>query len=155
MNTSARAIAAAALVLGSSAVLADSLDMTVQATVTGTCRIQSTPAIDFGTLNQVTAPVVNRSGDIVYKCTKGTPAASITIGGVLNTSSFTGSLSNTIDNIAYTLSWSTPTTTAGSGLGSTASAITVAVAASMPGGANYQDKSAGTYSQTVLVTVSN
>lgn len=158
MKTSVRAIAVAALVLGSSAAFADSMNMTVQATVVGTCRMVSTPTIDFGTLNQVTAPAVNPAGPyaITYRCTKNTSSTTITLGG--GASPFAGSLGNgTGDTIAYSISWSNPSGAAavGGGLGSTITPISVALTATMPGGANYQNVSAGSYTQTVSVTVNN
>lgn len=143
--------------LGCSAAFADSMNMTVQATVVGTCRMVSTPTIDFGTLNQVTAPAVNPAGPfaITYRCTKNTSSTTITLGG--SASPFTGSLGNGTDNIAYSISWSNPTGAAalGAGLGSTITPISVGLTASMTGGTNYQNVSAGNYTQTVSVTVNN
>jgi spore coat protein U-like protein len=150
-----RILAVAAAALGCSGAFADSMNMTVQANVVGTCRMVSTPSIDFGALNQVTAPVVTPAGPfaITYRCTKNTSSTTITLGG--SASPFTGSLTNGTDNIAYTITWTNPSGAAavGSGLGSTITPISVTLAASMPGGANYQNVSAGSYSQTVSVAV--
>lgn len=141
----------AAFAAVSPAALADSMNMTVQANVVGTCRMVSTPTIDFGALNQVTAADLTAPGSpaITYRCTKNTAASSITLGG--SASPFAGSMGNGTDFIAYQITWATPATQ-GSGLGTGVTPISVALTATMPG-ANYQNVSAGSYSQTVAVAV--
>jgi len=146
----ARIAAATAVVALSStgAFAADSLNMTVQATVVGTCKLVAVPLLDFGTLNQVTAPAVNPPAvNVTYHCTKGiTPG--FTIGGAA-ASPFTGSLSNGTDTIAYTIAWAAGA--AGTGFGT--AALSLPLTGSMAGGANYQNVSSGTYSQTVAVDI--
>lgn len=141
---------AAAAVLSCSFASADTLNMAVSAQVVGTCKLVSVPAMDFGTLNQVTAPVVPAAANVTYRCTKNTAPATFTVGG--GGSPYTGSLGNGTDNIAYTVSWTAPTT-GGDGLGTTITPVTVALTGSMAGGTNYQNASAGTYTQSVAVVI--
>ncbi|HYD75651.1 spore coat protein U domain-containing protein [Ramlibacter sp.] len=153
-RTLSRWIAAAAL--SSCSLLSwasDTATMTVTATVVGVCKLVSVPTLDFGTLNQATAPVVNPPAvNVTYRCTKGTPPGSFKV-GTLTSGPFNGVLSNGTDTITYTINW-TPPTTAGSGLGSGVTPIDVPLIGSMPGGANYQNVSAGTYTQSVPIEIS-
>lgn len=136
-----------------SAGASDTATMTVKATVVGTCKLVSVPTLDFGTLNQVTAPAVNPPAvNVTYRCTKGTAPSTFKVGGQ-TASPFNGSLSNGTDPISYTISWTAPTT-AGSGLGTGVTPVNVALAGSMPGGSNYQNVSAGTYTQSVSIDIS-
>ena len=144
------AVSAAAL-LSASFASADTGNLAVTANVIGTCKLVAVPPLDFGTLNQVTAPVVTPAAvNVTYRCTKNTAPATFTVGGVV--SPFTGSLGNGTDNIAYTVSWTAPVT-GGSGLGSGVTPVTVALTGSMAGGANYQNASAGSYTQSVAVVI--
>lgn len=143
------AVSAAAALLSASAFAADTQNMTVQATVTAACTLVSVPTLDFGTLNQATAPVVSPAAvNVTYHCTKGqTPI--FTLGAGLSASPFTGSLSNGTDTIAYTITWAAGA--AGTGFGT--AALSLPLTGSMAGGANYQNVTAGTYTQTVAVNV--
>lgn len=146
------AVATAAAALSCSAAFAaDTQNMTVQANVVGTCKLVTVPLLDFGTLNQVTAPAVNPAAvNVTYRCTKNTAPTSFTVGG--GASPFTGSLGNGTDTIAYTVTWTNPTTQ-GSGLGTGITPVDVALTGSMAGGANYQNVSAGTYTQSVAIVI--
>lgn len=145
------AIAAAAALSCSFAFAGDTQNMTVQAQVVGTCKLVTVPTLDFGTLDQVTAPAVNPAAvNVTYRCTKNTAPATFTVGG--GASPFTGSLGNGTDTIAYTITWTAPTT-GGSGLGTGITPVNVALTGSMAGGANYQNVSAGTYTQTVAIAI--
>lgn len=145
----ALALAAAAV---SPAFAGDSQNMTVQASVVGTCKLVTVPTLDFGTLNQATAPAVNPAAvKVQYRCTKNTAPTSFTV-GASSTGSFAGSLSNGTDTIGYTVTWTNPTT-GGSGLGTGVTPVDVNLTGSMPGGANYQNVSAGNYTQSVAIAI--
>lgn len=151
LNFARIAALSAAAALSCSFASADTLNMAVTASVIGTCKLVAVPALDFGTLNQVTAPAVNPGAvNVTYRCTKNTGPATFTVGG--GGTPFTGSLSNGTDTIAYSVGWTNPTT-AGSGLGSTVTPVTVALTGTMAGGANYQNVSAGSYAQSVAVSI--
>ena len=146
------AVATAAVTLfGSAAFAGDNQNMTVQAKVIGTCKFVTVPLLDFGTLNQVTAPAVNPPAvDVTYRCTKNTAPSGFTVGGS-NTGSFTGSLSNGIDPIAYSITWTAPVT-AGLGLGTGVTPVNVALTGSIAA-TIYQNVSAGTYTQLVAIVI--
>ena len=133
---------------------ADSLNMAVTANVSGKCKMVSVPPLDFGTLDQVLAPVVTPAAvSVTYRCTKGTAPSTFTVGGFAS-SPFTGSLTTAgPDTIAYTIAWPTPVNTVGGGLGALIAPVTVLLTGSMPGGANYQNVAAGPYAQTVPVAI--
>ena len=142
----------AAVALSSAAAIADTANMTVSANVPVACRLTTVPALNFGVLDQVAAPAVNPAAvNVQYKCTNGTGPSAFSVGGSV-TGSYTGSLGNGTDTIAYTIGWTNPTT-AGTGLGPTGTAINVAMTGSMAGGANYQNKSTGTYTESVAIVI--
>lgn len=148
-----RWIAAAAAAAGCTLAWADTATMTVKATVVGTCKLVSVPTLDFGILNQATAPAVNPAAvNVTYRCTKGTPPGTFKVGGQTG-GPFNGSLSNGTDTIAYTIAWTAPST-AGSGLGTGVTPVNVPLTGSMPGGSNYQNVSAGSYTQSVSIEIS-
>lgn len=149
-----RLAAVAAFVAASSspALAADTQNMTVQATVVGTCKLGTMPLLDFGTLDQVAAPAVNPAAvNVQYRCTKNTAPTTFSVGGSTS-GTFNGSLGNGTDTIAYTITWTNPTTK-GSGLGTGVTPVDVALTGSMTGGANYQNVSAGTYTQSVAIVI--
>ena len=147
-----KTIACIALLAPAAAVFAaDSQNLTAQATVNGTCKLATVPTLDFGTLDQVNAPAVNPTAvNVTYRCTKNTAPSSFKVGGTA-TSPFTGSLSNGTDTIAYTITWTAPTTQ-GSGLGTSVTPVNVGLAGSMAGTA-YQNVSAGSYTQSVAIDI--
>lgn len=144
----------AAAAMSCSFAAADTLSMAVSATVVGTCKLVSVPALPFGTLDQVAAPDLDPAAvNVTYRCTKNTAPATFTV-GASNTGSFTGSLSNTTtpgDTIAYTITWTAPTT-GGTGLGTGITPVNVPLSGHMLG-ASYQNVTAGSYSQSVAVVI--
>ncbi len=135
-----------------SATAADSLDMNVQANVPATCRLVSVPSFNFGDLDQVAAPAITLpTQNVVYRCTNGTAPTGFTVGSS-STSPFLGSLSNGTDTIAYQVAFAAPTTP-GTGLAAVGNNINVTLTASMAGGANYNAKSTGLYTQLVPITI--
>lgn len=146
------ALVASCAALSCAAASADTLSMTVQASVTGTCKLSSVPLLDFGALNQVTAPIVLTSGTVTYRCTKGTAPTAFTLGG-LAANPFAGVLTNTAntDNFAYSIAWVAPTAP-GNGLGATSTAINVVLNGTIAASV-YQNVSAGTYNQVVAILI--
>lgn len=142
----------ASLALGLYPAFADTGSMTAKAKIDGVCKLAAVPTLDFGTLDQVTAAAVNPAAvNASYRCTSGTAPTSFKVGGATS-SPFNGSLSNGTDSIAYTVSWTAPTT-AGTGLSTGKTPVTVALTGSLPGGSNYQDVSAGNYTQAVSIDI--
>jgi spore coat protein U-like protein len=146
-----RAAAAGALLLAASGAFADSVNMTVSASVPAGCRMTSVPAMSFGTLDLVTAADVSVPVTVSFKCTVGTTATSFSVGGS-TTSPFAGSLSSGGDSISYSIGWTAPTFVAGTGVGSGGTATNVVLTGTMLGTA-YANKPVGSYSQTVAIAI--
>jgi len=152
-NTKVASIALAlAAAFCSSATLAATADMTVTAKVTGTCQMVAAPTVDFGDLNQVTAADLTTTAvNIQYKCTKGTPVGTFSVGGSTNGTYDTGVLSNGTDDIPFTLKWDSSAIPDGAGMG-TGSEVSVPIHGEMAG-ADYKNVSAGTYTKQVTIIV--
>jgi spore coat protein U-like protein len=119
----------------------------VSATVVGTCQFNNTGSIPFGTLDQVTGPLVN--GVVVqptFWCTKNSSYTITHNAGA--TPAMTGATAGNTDTIPYNFILGTAT---GNGAGKT-TPITMNIAASIDAG-TYSDVSADTYSQTVTLTI--
>lgn len=146
------ALVASCAALSCAAASADTMSMTVQASVTGTCKLVSAPLLDFAALNQVTAPVVTGTSVVTYRCTKGTSPTAFTLGG-LAANPFAGVLTNTAntDNFAYSIAWTAPGTV-GAGLGSSVTPINVTLNGTIAASV-YQNVSAGTYNQVVAILI--
>lgn len=131
--------------------LAATQDLTVSATVTGTCRFDSASNVNFGTLDQSATANATATGDLVFWCTKGTL---YTLGDETNPTVADGSFSGTLigagtsDTIAYTLAY---TNISGTGGGKTAPTSSVVTATILNN--DYVNVSADTYSDTVTFTV--
>ncbi len=143
-------IALAVLVAGGAA-WAATTNVAVSANVVGTCQVTNalgSPSVAFGQLDQVSAPLAN--GTVVqptFWCTKNT---AYTIGDDLGANDGgTGNyrMTNGTDFIAYTFTY----TTTGPGTGKT-TPITMNIAATVPAG-TYSDVSAGSYTDTVVLTI--
>jgi spore coat protein U-like protein len=144
------AVAAFAAISGSAAI-ADTMDMTVRARVNGACRMVTAPLVNFGILNQVTAPDLTLpSVNVQYRCTKDLVPGTFTIGSSA-TGTYTGAVGNGTDTIPYTLTWSPAAVTAGLGM-AVGQEVSVGVVGAMTG-TDYQNVSAGVYSQTVTIEV--
>lgn len=148
----AKAVALAAIAAASTLASAgDTQNLSVTASVTGLCKFSSAAqTFTFGTLDPSAAVVTAGSGaSVTYKCTKGTAPTSLTAG---NGSNFSGSrrMTNGTDFIPYTL------TVAGGtqpGLGfSTGKDLSLTLTGSVAA-ADYVDVSAGSYTDTVVLTV--
>ncbi len=124
---------------------ADNYSMSVTASVTGTCVLGTTPNLDFGPLNQVSGGLLTPSAIVTQSAT----APIITVGGSLS-GSYTGGMTNGTDTITYTLGWTTPAATP-LGFGA-ATPVNLTLLANLPA-ANYQNVSAGSYLDTVLISI--
>lgn len=148
-----KAIPAAILLsLAGLAFAGDTQDLTVSATVNGVCKFSSAAqTLSFGAFDPSEAgPIAGSGAAVTYKCTKGTSATSVTPGNGLNFASGSRRMGNGTDFIPYTLTISGDDQ-AGTGFGpGQDKALTV-------GGsivaADYQNVSAGAYSDTVVLTL--
>jgi spore coat protein U-like protein len=145
----------AAALLGAASLAASAADtqnLSVSATVQALCKFSSAvQTVSFGTLNPSAPVLVNGSGAAVtYKCTKGTAAAGVTAGNGNNFASGSRRMTNGTDFIPYTLALSGDTQT---GLGFGAAGNLSLTVGGTVAGADYQDVSAGNYTDTVLLTI--
>ena len=128
---------------------ADSVNLNVTASVTGTCKLTSVPTMAFGALDPAAGTNATAGSNVIYKCTKGTSPSGFTVGG--STSPYTGSLagatSGNTDVIPFKVTWTNPTT-AGTGLGASITGVTVALSGSIQG-TDYVNVTADNYSATV------
>jgi len=144
-------VAVMAAALMSFGAMADSQNLTVNATVSGICKLITVPAMSF-TLDPAVGTVQTASSTVQYRCTKGTNAGAFTVNGVsTGTSSITlnGTAPNT-DTIGVSLSWTNPTAYAGVGFtAGTAKSVTITGTVA----ANTYDVTADTYTKNVPVAI--
>ena len=133
---------------------ADTQDLTVSATISATCKFSSSAqTLSFGTVDPSGTSAISASGAAVkYKCTNGTSAAGVTHdGGSHNSGGPRMANAGSGEFIPYTLTISNGTQT-GTGFGAGQDKnLTVdgSISAS-----NFQNVSAGAYSDTVVLTIS-
>ncbi|MGE0498144.1 MAG: spore coat protein U domain-containing protein [Ramlibacter sp.] len=132
---------------------ADTQNLNVTATVTGKCKFTSSvQTFGFGALDPSAAVLTNGAGAAVtYKCTKGTASAGVTAGNGSNFSGGSRRMTNGTDFIPYSLTLSGGTQT-GLGFGS-GNDLNLTLAGSVAA-ADYENASAGSYSDTVLLSIS-
>lgn len=149
----ARAVVATLLSAIAGLATADTQNLTVSATVSAVCKFSSTAqTLSFGTVDpSVAGPISGSGAAVTYKCTNGTPATGVTAG---NGAHFSGGRrmanAGSTEFIAYSLTISGDTQT-GTGFGSGQDkSLTV-------GGqiiaTDYQNVSAGAFSDTVVLTI--
>ena len=150
MSKTLRMTAIAALAaLAASASMAETMNMDVKASVTGTCKLVAANNLDFGPLDPVTAgAVTGKTTTIQYLCTKGKSPATLTIGGSSSGTGYSGSMSHVSgDTIPFTLSWGASPAGAGMGAGKE---VSLTVSGDIAAGV-YANVTAGSYSKTLTV----
>ena len=136
--------------IGGNAFAADSHTITVNASVSGTCKFNTASSTVALTLDPTLTTTVTGSDNVVYRCTKGTtPAFTLTSSSTSSTSG--GNLVQGAESIPYTFSSSGGG--AGTGMGNLAAndkTLAVTVSVDQSGAANVTP---GTYSDTIVVDV--
>ncbi|MEJ5989621.1 spore coat protein U domain-containing protein [Ramlibacter sp. PS3R-8] len=155
MNTSIRAIAAAAVALAASTTFAasDTATLNVTASVAAVCKLTLSGPMAFGALDPTSTADATATVTASYKCTKGTPVTSFTVNGV-TTGTYAGTMTGagtTPDSIAYAIAWTNPTAYTGLGLGAV-TAKTVSLGGTILN-ANFVNVKPDTYSGSVGVAV--
>jgi spore coat protein U-like protein len=151
MRKSMAVFIALAVLAAGGAAWAATTTVAVSANVVGTCQVTNTngaPLVAFGQLDQVGAPLVDGAvTQPTFWCTKNT---TYTIGDDLGANDSAGvyRMTNGTDFIAYTFTY----TGSAPGTGRT-TPITMDISASIPAG-TYSDVSAGSYADSVLLTIS-
>ena len=146
-------IALAVLAAGGAAWAADTNTLTVSASVTGTCKFQApkTSTLDFGALDPSVGVDTTVSATTQFWCTKGVTTSPFAYGQGLY---FAGGKNNMRDAVSgdvipYTIDSLTPDGNANAGPGSPR---TLTIAGTVLA-TDYTSKAAGTYSDTVLLTI--
>lgn len=154
-NRITMAVAATLLTFAASAAMAAGKQaLRVTASVSGICKFNSgqSPVLAFGTIDPSgTTSITATPANVLYRCTNGTSATVDT--SVTGARSMVGEtpLAAT-DLLGYSLSFTSGATGVGSGFGAAGSDITLVVAGSMTA-AQYNDAKAGSYAETVTLTV--
>lgn len=131
--------------------IADNATLTINATVSGTCRFTTGAfTMNFGALDPAAAANQTQNTALTYKCTKNQAASSFSFDGN-GTSPASVNITNGIDNIPVGLSWAVPATV-GSGFGAGSTDISMTVTGNILG-TSYANVSAGNYTKDVLVVV--
>ena len=135
-----------------SAAAADNQNLNVSASVQGICKFSSAvQTLSFGSLDPSNpGPITGTGAAVTYKCTKGTAATGVSAGNGNNFSGGSRRMSNGTDFIPYTLSLSNDTQT-GLGFGP-AGNLNLTVSGSVAA-ADYQNVSAGSYTDIVQLTI--
>ncbi|MEK6697086.1 MAG: spore coat protein U domain-containing protein [Candidatus Deferrimicrobiota bacterium] len=144
-------IAFAVLAAGGAAWASDTNTLTVQASVLGTCKFSTaTSTLDFGALDPSNPVAVNGSTSTRFWCTKGVTTDLITANVGLNPAGAIRQMRDSVstDLIPYSL---TLTPVAGANAGP-ASPRTLNIAGSVLA-ADYTSKAAGSYSDTVTLSI--
>ncbi len=145
-------IALAVLAAGGAAWALDTNTLTVSASVVGTCKFSApkTSTLDFGPLDPSTPVLVNGATSTQFWCTKGVSTDVISADLGANPAGATRQMKNIAgaDLIPYSL---TLTPVAGANAGP-ASPRTLNIAGSVLA-ADYTSKTAGSYSDTVTLTI--
>lgn len=141
----------AAVAVSGSAMAADTATVSVSASVTGTCKFTSGGSVAFGALDpgstaNVTGTVVNPT----FWCTKGSNYSIADDNGANETGTTFRMLNTTVANeyIPYAFSY-TPTSGTGSG---PQTSITLTITSSILN-ADYVNAAAGSYADTVTLTI--
>ena len=145
------ALCTAGVVTALPASATDTKNLNVTASVAGVCKFKSGAAdtLAFPALDPSVGTNVNASQNVLYWCTKGVTGATVAMGNGLNFAGGKRQMKDTVsgDVIPYTL------TVAQSG---TPGGPTVDLTAAITGqvlGTDYTAKSAGSYSDTVVLTL--
>jgi len=130
---------------------ADSNPLTVSATVAGTCKFSSaTSTLDFGALDPSVGSNVNASNTTQFWCTKGVSTDAVAGDNGAHWSGSSRQMHDNVsgDNIPYSLSLAKD----GNPNNGPASPRTLTISGTVIG-TDYTGVSAGSYSDTVLVTI--
>ena len=153
-NRIAKAVAATLLTFAAGVAVADTQSLSVTASVTGVCKFNTgqSPVLAFGAIDPSgTAGVTATPANVLYRCTNGTGATVDT--AVTGVRSMVGQAPLlATDTLGYTLAFTSGATGTGSGFGAAGSAITLVVAGTMTA-AQYNGAKAGSYAETVTLTV--
>ncbi len=144
-------VTCAAIGFNSIGCFADTGNMPVTATVLAVCKLNSTPTLAFGTLDPSSGANVTQSATVSFWCSQGT-TYSISPDNGLHYDSTNASRRmkgpGASDFIPYSLS---PASATGTGAG-TSTALNLSFSGTVQG-SNYVNATVGSYSDTVVITI--
>ena len=143
-------LAVACASMGGVAFAAGSHTITVNATVTGTCKFNTAASTIALAVDPTATSSVTGTDNVLYRCTNGT-VPSFTLASSSTGSTSGGNLANGAESFPYT--FSSTGGGAGTGMGNSATndkTLAVAVSVAQSGAANVTP---GVYSDTILVSV--
>ena len=138
----------AALLMSGNAMAADSHTITVNATVTGTCKFNAASSTLNLTLDPTASSTVTQTASVLYRCTKGT-APSFALASGSTGSTVGGNLVNGAESIPYTFS----SASGGSGTGMAAGndkTLSVSVSVNQANAANVTP---AVYTDSITITL--
>jgi spore coat protein U-like protein len=155
MNTkSLISVSTLLLVFGTGAAVAapGNHTLTVSASVVGVCQFSSSAStLGFGNLDPSSTSDATATGSVGYWCTKGTIASTTSDNGLNPDGSNNRRLSNGSEYIPYNLTLSGGT---GTGTGKTGSSLSISLSGAIVN-SNFINATAGAYTDTVVLTISN
>src|SRR5918996_3539798 len=138
----------AGLLMTGNAMPADSHTITVNATVSATCKFNAASSTMNLTLDPTATSTITQTASVVYRCTKGT-APSFALASGSTASATGGNLRNGAESIPYTFS----STSGGSGTGmSVGNDRTLSVAVSV-NQANAANVTPAVYTDSITITL--
>jgi spore coat protein U-like protein len=138
--------ATAAIIAMAGSAMAATANLAVSATVANACSVVG-GTLSFGALNTLTAPVVpGTSAGVTVTCTKSDPYT-VTVDKGTHFVGAQANLKNTTNTDTIPYSLTVPAVSAGTG-----AAQTIAITGTIAAG-TYNTASAGTYNDTVVITV--
>lgn len=146
-----KVVAALVVALAAGAALADTQSLSVTASVTGVCKFNSgqTPVLAFGAIDPSGTTNATASASVLYRCTTGT-AATVS-SAVTGARTLTGTGTAAGDTMNYSLAFTSGASGTGAGFGAGKDLTLVVGGTITP--ANYQNKTVGSYSDSVTLTV--
>lgn len=125
--------------------------MAVSATITGTCKLQSSTAMAFGSIDPSSLIAASASAAVTYKCTNGTAPTSLTAVGANDLLTQKRMLTGASTFMNYSIAFTAPTT-AGNGFGTGSTATSVSVTGTVAV-ADFANAAAGAYADTLTFTI--
>ena len=135
-----------------SAIAGNSQSMAVSASITGTCKLQSSAPMAFGAIDPSSTTAATAPASVTYKCTNGTaPTSLVAVGANDTTAGQKRLLTGTATFMNYSIAFTAPTT-AGNGFGTGSTATTVSVTGTVAV-ADFANATAGLYADTLTFTI--
>lgn len=142
---------AGAFAASTSAIAGNSQSMAVSASITGTCKLQSSVPMAFGAIDPSSTVAATAPASVTYKCTNGTAPTSLVAVGANDSAGQKRLLTGAATFMNYSIAFTAPTT-AGNGFGTGSTATSVSVTGTVAV-ADFANAAAGAYADTLTFTI--